>query len=210
MGGAQGPFSVTHLRGLLEREPLGKNKEMLNFSPTTSVGILIIVTCTQALAATGVTPVQVSPAIQTPVEKLQAFPKEVFAQEGTAVLFTAKATEKNAKLALIQVDEAGQPLHYIGIMTDDKTFGDRVRGDGVYSRKMEIKGRRGTRLHFAVVTDNGQIDEKTFHALPAVAIPGPHATDLEVILRPTFVQLMHNVWDRFRNSAEKQPESATY
>ena len=154
-----------------------------------------------ASAATTLTP---------PVTRLQAFPTEIFAQEGTAVLFTAKATRKDAKLALIQIDARGAPLHYIGIMTDDKTFGDRVRADGIYSRKMEINGRRGTTLHFAVITDEGQISPENFHSLPPVAVQGPWTTQVEVALRPTFVQLLHNVWDRLRNPVERRPETATY
>jgi hypothetical protein len=145
-----------------------------------------------------------------PVEKLQAFPKEIFAQEGTAVLFTAKATRRDAKLSLVQIDEAGKPIRYIGIMTDDKTFGDRVRNDGVFSRKMEINGRRGMQLRFGVIADTGQITADNFSQLPPLAMDGPQVTEVEVVLRPTFVQLLHNVWDRLRNPGEQQPESAIY
>ncbi len=177
---------------------------MVNELKTFSVGLLWALSVSVAHAT--------APAVTavTPVEKLQAFPKEIFAQEGTAVLFTAKATAKNAKIALIQIDETGKPTHYIGIMTDDKTFGDRVRNDDIYSRKMEIKGRRGTILRFAVISDTGQITSQTFHDLPVVPATGPLSTQVEVLLRPTFVQLLQNVWDRLKNPPEQQPETATY
>jgi hypothetical protein len=146
-----------------------------------------------------------------PVERTQAFPEEVFAREGTAVLFTAKASAPDAKLSLIQIDDQGSPLAYVGVLSDDKTRGDRVRADGIYSLKTEIKGVRATTLRFAVITDRGEINAETFAKLPPVQLePGIRTVEVRVVPRPSLVQILQQIWARWRTPAEEQPDEVSY
>ncbi len=146
-----------------------------------------------------------------PVEKLQAFPDEVFAREGTAVLFTAKATRPDAQLALIQIDEQGKPISYVGVLSDDKTRGDRVAHDQIFSLKMEIKGTRGTVLHFAVITDNGQINADTFSKFPPVNLATTSVlSHVKVVLRPTLVQIVRQIWARWRKPTAEKPDQVSF
>jgi hypothetical protein len=142
-----------------------------------------------------------------PVQGLRAFPQEIFAQEGTYVLFTTPSTDPNAQLSLIQIDEEGKPLAYAGIMADDKSQGDRVAHDGIFSRKFEINGQKATVLRFTVIVDDGRLTHETFHRLsplPAILYP---RTEVRVTLRPTLPQILKNVWDRWRSPSVEQPEN---
>jgi hypothetical protein len=78
------------------------------------------------------------------------FPLELFVKESSPVLFTVKPGHPDSRLALIEVDEQGRKLRYIGVMTDDGVMGDKIRGDGVYTRKISVteKTARKARSRF--------------------------------------------------------------
>lgn len=120
------------------------------------------------------------------------FPKELFVKESSPVIFTVKPDQANDRLTLIEVDEKGKKLRYIGVMTDDGVMGDKIRGDGVYTRKISVTEKKAQLFHYAVVeeTDAGVPDE----------LDPAKTSELRILGRPSMVEVLSSIWARIRNA----------
>ncbi len=135
-------------------------------------------------------------ALDTHISLFESIPAALFAKESSPVIFqaqlsakTAAATSKNPpKLALIQTTPEGKKLRYIGIMSDDGVMGDRVKNDGIYTRKLQMNEKQAGKIFYAVV-------EETEAGVPDQVDP-TKLTNVEIIRRPSFVELISTIWGR--------------
>ena len=189
-------FSPSTFRFTIPEKP-GKRRSVLNQ--------LLLLTLPLALAnaetAPGISPALskeyfTGKAIDTHISLFDSVPAALFAKESSPVIFqaqlapnSAKTTPANApKLALIQTTPEGKKLRYIGIMSDDGVMGDRVKNDGIYTRKLQMNEKQAGKLYYAVV-------EETEAGVPDQVDPSK-LTNVEIIRRPSFVELISTIWGR--------------
>ncbi len=114
-----------------------------------------------------------------------------FTKESTNVLVMTKPIihqkGKSLKLILLQVDSDGNKIKYMGIMSDDGIMGDRSKKDGIYTRKIQVYGKKGGIQYFAVTEEiDGKIPQKISDMSKSIQI--------KVIFRPSFIELMERVF----------------
>ncbi len=132
------------------------------------------------------------------VLELEVSDEFVYAKEGKKLTITAKVTG-TPKLSLVQVDENGNRLRFLGVMTDRGAIPGAAEAGSQpgtvtthsYFRKIQIQEREPGRLHFVVVND---LELESFRpaARPEVVV--------EVLERPSFLQVLKGIWKKFRVS----------
>lgn len=128
--------------------------------------------------------------------RLQSDIQSLFTEDEKGIRFTLSPTPAqkqnlSSRLSLFWVDSSGKEIKYLGLLNDEGLFGDRKAGDGVYSRKVEFKQHRPRTLYFAWTHEDP--------AQPA-RLTRPISTDelikIEVLQRPTFVEIVKRIWSR--------------
>jgi hypothetical protein len=132
--------------------------------------------------------------LKTPYSDFQVFPSELFVKESSPMIFSVKMdTTSKLKLAIIQIDETGKKLRYIGALTDDGFMGDKVKGDGIFTRKFQVSEKRPATLRFAVVEELTDVPSQV-----DLNIPGTLA-QVVIIPRPSFVELVSTAFKKLWN-----------
>lgn len=85
---------------------------------------------------------------------------------------------------LVEVDENGNRLRTFLPLVDNGILGDRRAGDGLYARKFKLNERSPKKIRFSVAYDEGQSS-----GLVAMG-------QIEINHRPSFVQVLKEVWKR--------------
>lgn len=134
-------------------------------------------------------PVSKKPLFQTfSFKTVTAFPQELFTKESTPVTFYAQFNEPvptGKRLAVVEVNpETREVTRYVGALIDDGVLGDRKKGDGVYSRKMQLTEKKAATKIFAVVEENEAGYPLTLEK------DYPHQLQIRVLRRPSFVELV--------------------
>jgi hypothetical protein len=141
--------------------------------------------------------VAASAALAAPAQfKPDVFPKELFVKESSPVLITVSAPSGATQLTLLEVDETGKKLRYIGVMTDDGVMGDKIRGDGVYTRKISVTEKRAKKFYYSVIEETaaGGVPEQVDPAL---------INSIEIVGRPSMVEVLAIIWDKIKGHAPK-------
>lgn len=130
--------------------------------------------------------------------ELSLKPNSLFTFEDKGVVFTAKVSQsdgKAQKIGLIQVDEQGRKLKYIGAMYDQGVFSDRVSGDGIYTRKVQFKPKKAGRLYFEAINEEfAHQQQDPQDASSALAEFPARRTALQIVRRPTFIESIKQAW----------------
>ncbi|MCM0606390.1 MAG: hypothetical protein KA715_09900 [Xanthomonadaceae bacterium] len=92
-----------------------------------------------------------------------------------------------SKLFLVKVDADGKRLEDITFITDDGTLGDMHAGDGYYSRKLKLIEREAGMMRLALISTEKDSDKLE----PLIS--------LEVMRRPSFLQILQEVWIKIRH-----------
>ena len=137
-----------------------------------------------------------------PVKSLQLDPTQLITHDDRPILFTAEYDPAFGPapkvLTLVQVDEACQEVKYRWKLLDSGTLGDKLAGDGIYSRRVYFKERKPDTLHFTVPIPSNDPGLGGGMCGPP-AMDQEHVVSLTITQRPTFVELMQRVWDRLVN-----------
>ena len=141
-----------------------------------------------------------APPVASRVEKLEADETRIYVHQAKKieVRATIAGTEAAAPEAsstpagatprwnLVQVDREGRMLRYLGVLF----FNPRR---GVHFRKLELQEREPGERYFEVVPDS--------ELEPFVTGPRPRLV-VEVLRRPTLIEILRGVWRRIRGGAE--------
>lgn len=141
-------------------------------------------------------------------DSFKASHDSLFTKESVAITFRVKvipdAEGKTPDVSLLQVDDQGNKLRYIGIMSDDGVMGDRKAGDGIFSKKINLTEKKAGNVYFAAVEDRASdVSLETGTPSPEVINRYPHVK-IEVLRRPSFIEAMGRVWNRILG---REPES---
>lgn len=127
----------------------------------------------------------------SPTLRPDVFPSELFAKESSPVIFTVKAQTPDPKLSLLQVDASGKKLRYIGIMTDDGVMGDKIKGDGIYTRKISMTEKGAQKFYYSVIDESGSgVPEQ---------VDATRLATVEVLRRPSMLEVLATIWTKIRS-----------
>jgi len=121
-------------------------------------------------------------------QPLQITPQVLYAEEETDVQAYAKPHLVHPKgLFLIEVDDQGKRIRDFGVLTDFGALGDSKKEDGVYSRKFKIVEKSLKTIHLSIAAPG-----EDFAKYPVLL-------DLVVIRRPSFLEVLKQVWQKIKN-----------
>ena len=131
------------------------------------------------------------------IEAFQIVPNLLYVEDDVKVIFSVKAKEGEGPLppviTLMELDAAGEKIRFLWPLTDDGTQGDLVAGDGLYTRKIQYKERRPTRITFLVAPappENFQTKQ------PPPAVPPSQSNAIEVRGRPSFLEILRDIFNK--------------
>ncbi len=122
-------------------------------------------------------------------QPLEVFPNILFTENDVGVRFsfspeTSKEQIPPVFVTLVEMNGDTQTPKYRWELRDDGTLGDKLTGDGIYSRKIQFKELRPKTLHFAILDTQN--------------IPTTTAT-LEIRAHPTFIDIVRDAWKKIIN-----------
>lgn len=114
-------------------------------------------------------------------------PDFLFSREAKWVTFELEAKELSpadgARLELIEVASDGSKKRTLGPLIDEGVFGDKKKGDQVYSRRFKLTEE----------TPGLRVFEARVGGRP---LSPPGRLELEVVARPTFQEAVRSAWKR--------------
>lgn len=123
---------------------------------------------------------------------LTTLPDSLFAKESSPVVFKFDSNSihpkpsEHTQYMLVQLLPDGKE-RTVGLLSDDGVLGDSKKGDGIYSRKVQLYERKGGILRFQVVTwEKGE--EKRLGEL----------AELQVHSHPVLQDLLATIWNRIQ------------
>jgi len=123
------------------------------------------------------------------IESFQISLEKMYTNDDRTILFTAKVNSSAENLphhlVLFQTDETGKKIKYRWKLTDNGFLGDEKKGDGIYSRKVEYKKSKAGKVDF-FVSLNADIPSQDLKV------------SIEIIRRPSFLELLGEIWNRLK------------
>jgi len=129
-----------------------------------------------------------------PISNLGAEPQAIFTKESTHIAISARVSSSEvSKPFLLELDSSGSPLRIIGGMNDLGRWGDRLKGDGFFTRKVQVSQKKTGFLYYGIAL------LKEGEDLPET-LPPQERVSVEVLGRPSFIQAVSKVWAKFKKS----------
>lgn len=140
----------------------------------------------QATESTNVADIEKKPVLHPP----GSYPGAVSVSDAADIVFTTLLTgseTKPAEVRLEQVDESGKTLQIMGNMADDKSSGDLLANDSVYSGRFTIVSDREGTLFFRAKACFPGIPEPVFSKISEFTVTsfpiGIHKSDMTKAVR---------------------------
>lgn len=114
---------------------------------------------------------------------LQISPEKILTYQDVAVHFSVTVDCENPscpqKVKLKMLDRDHSNVRARWALSDDGKLGDLKAGDKVYSRTIQFKEKKVGAITFFVEDQ--------------------HGTQLQIVARPTFLQLLQNIWSKLKS-----------
>lgn len=134
--------------------------------------------------------------------EFKLLPSSLFVDQEGIVLFAVRAQNPSLDpaevISLIELDKSGEKPKHRWILEDNGILGDRKAQDQIYSREIQFKEKYPRKIEFIVAA----VKEKDPTQLPTLTVEeiqkAPRVS-LQIQMRPTFIDLMRQVWRRIKD-----------